>query len=559
MARRRSQKNKKTTLKENKEVTLEILLSDCSNYDSWSTRVINAFRTIDPQLEQILDKSIIPPSYDRKNTSEEDQRCIRLNYLAYDILSNSLSKEDYHAFIMNYNESIRDAHDIWTRIKTKFDESKHDSSFCASTSFGPCDTNPCKKEEENDRWRPNDESTSPRGLSSHFDSHMCCVANENDSGSINEDEEEERSSVKLYARLSQEDKAVMLKLLERAREQSEARQRLENVLSMKMQCFDELTKEHEELKRSHVDLVQRYEAISIEQDNALNCISQLVNRNTLVKDQVEKLKDENRAFQDKYNMLLHSHENLSDDHIILNIAHEVVIENLKSQQAHLCTCIQIETTLSCANACCPSTSKSSFELEFAGTKDGTYQKLKEENERLKMSLTQLKGKCIAQPSQDNHDHMVKKLETGTTVACTKSLEENVKDLRIAKREEQKKKINTSSKSLNHTSIKGNIQGNNQVSLHTKKSKKCSECFEKGHSIRSCPYIKNDLIIDKDDKVCFKCSKKGHLFRSCPHLKQKGIMLEKKIFTNHVASKKQGRKKSSRLEDRLCYICRKKGH
>jgi hypothetical protein len=60
--------------------------------------------------------------------------------------------------------------------------------------------------------------------------------------------EEERSFMQLYARLSQEDKAVMLKLLERAREQSKARQRLENVLSMKMLHFDELTKEHEELK-----------------------------------------------------------------------------------------------------------------------------------------------------------------------------------------------------------------------------------------------------------------------------------------------------------------------
>jgi hypothetical protein len=66
MARRRSQKNKKTTPKENKEVTLEILLSDCSNYVSWSTRVINAFRTIDPQLEQIINKSIIPSSHNRK-------------------------------------------------------------------------------------------------------------------------------------------------------------------------------------------------------------------------------------------------------------------------------------------------------------------------------------------------------------------------------------------------------------------------------------------------------------------------------------------------------------
>jgi hypothetical protein len=400
MAQRRSQKNKNTT---RKEVTLEILFFDCSNYDSWSTSVLNAFRTIDPRLEQIIDKSIIPSKYD---ASEENLRCIRLNHLALDIVGNSLSEEDYHAFITNYNEHIPNAHDIWTRIKSKFDEFKHDRSYDASTSFSSCDTNPCKEEEENDRWRPNDESTSPKGLSSHFDSHICCVANENDSGSTNEDEEEERSFIQLYARLSQEDKAVMLKLLERAREQSEARQMLENVLSIKMQYFDELTKEHEELKCSHVDLVQRYETISVEQDNALHCIAQLVNRNALLKDQIEKLKDENLSFQEKYDMLLYSNENLLNDHIILNIAHEVVIENLKSQQPHSCTCIQIETILPCANACCPSTSKSSFELEFAGTKDDTYQKLKGENERLKMSLTQLKGKCIAQPSQDNHDHMV---------------------------------------------------------------------------------------------------------------------------------------------------------
>ena len=62
MARRRSQKNKTTP----KEVTLEILHPDCSNYVSWSTSVINAFRTVDSQLEQILDKSIIPSSYNRK-------------------------------------------------------------------------------------------------------------------------------------------------------------------------------------------------------------------------------------------------------------------------------------------------------------------------------------------------------------------------------------------------------------------------------------------------------------------------------------------------------------
>jgi hypothetical protein len=143
-------------------------------------------------------------------------------------------------------------------------------------------------------------------------------------------------------------------------------------------------------------------------------------------------------------------------------------------------------------------------------------------------LTQLKGKCTAQPSQGNCDYMVKKLETGTIVACTKPLEENVKNLGNVKRKDQKKKINTSTKSLNHASMQGNIQGNDQATLHTKKSKKCSECFEKGHLIRSCPYIKeNGLIINKDDKYCFRCSEKGHLVKSCPYVKQKGISLEKK--------------------------------
>jgi hypothetical protein len=174
---------------------------------------------------------------------------------------------------MNYNESIHDAHDIWTRIKSKYNESKHVSSYDASTSFSPCETNPLKEVEENERWRPNDESTSSKGLSSHFDSHICCVANEKDSGSTNEDEEDERSLMQLYAHLSLEDKAVMLKLLKRAREQSEALHMLEDILTIKMQSFEELTKEHKELKCSYVDLVQRYETISIEQDNSLFCIA----------------------------------------------------------------------------------------------------------------------------------------------------------------------------------------------------------------------------------------------------------------------------------------------
>jgi hypothetical protein len=105
-----------------------------------------------------------------------------------------------------------------------------------------------------------------------------------------------------------------------------------------------------------------------------------------------------------------------DSHIMLEMTHEVVLTNLKSYQPHICTCTQIETLLSCANKCCSQESQSSIEQEFLGTSNVSYAKenneLKEENERLKRSLTQLKGKCHAQPSQDNRDNMVKSLRRG---------------------------------------------------------------------------------------------------------------------------------------------------
>jgi hypothetical protein len=148
-------------------------------------------------------------------------------------------------------------------------------------------------------------------------------------------------------------------------------------MSSSHQSLEEFTKEHEELECSHVDLVQSYKTISIEQDNSLSCIAQLVNRNTLLKDQVERLKIEILAFQVKHDMLLCSHENLMADHIMSNIAYEVVLANLKSQQPHSCTCVQIETILPCANAYCSPASKSFFELEFLGKDDIVYQELEE--------------------------------------------------------------------------------------------------------------------------------------------------------------------------------------
>jgi hypothetical protein len=81
-------------------------------------------------------------------------------------------------------------------------------------------------EEENDRWRPNEESTSSQGLYFNATSHMCFVANGNDSESESEDEEkyesdnEDEDNLKqFFTQLSKKNQMILLKLMKRAKEQ----------------------------------------------------------------------------------------------------------------------------------------------------------------------------------------------------------------------------------------------------------------------------------------------------------------------------------------------------
>ena len=398
-----------------------------------------------------------------------------------------------------------------------------------------------KIEEENDRWRPNDESTSSQGSSFKSTSHMCFVANESDSESESEDEEEQESDSEdeddlqqFFAQLSKKHRMSLLKLMKRAEEQKEMLHKQEDFLIRKIEDLEKLTKEHEKLKCSHDDLVQRYEKISIEQtstSNALSCVAQLEKENTMLKNTIEKLNIENLALQEKHDMLVCSHNKFMDSHIMLEMAHEVVLTNLKSYQPHICTCTQIETILSCANKCCSQESQSSIELEISGISDISItqenKELKEEVGRLRRSLTLLKGKCHAQPSQDNRDNMVKKLEKGTTVACTKPLQKNTKLSKKGMSKIHGEKINA------HMICSNNVPMCFNKERSKRSDRRCYGCKEKGHEIDSCPHMKNQdlarsrkMTIKKDEskrqmhckdkhRICYNCREKGHLFKVCP--------------------------------------------
>jgi hypothetical protein len=363
------------------EVTVELLNSDGSNYASWSFHLYNTFRSLGPEVEQIFDASVLPINIDMKNPSEHDLRCLRQNYQAYDILVNSLSKDVYFAIIGSNSDVLVDAHDLWTRIKIKYSESK----CTTSTPYVACGTNLLKGEEK--RWQPNDESTSPTGLSST--SYKCLIVN-NDSGDESDEEEEyeddsedessspqgtfsciasinnndrenetddveEEEIHRFYTHLNKEDKLLLVKLLRRNKEQGETLLRLEETLIKTNDSLEKMTKEHEELRCSHDDLVQWYDSILIEQrnnDDALSCAAQLKMEHAMLERQVELLSHDKLALTEKYDLLSYYHDNLLDRHIMIDVAHEVVIVNLSSCEPHSCTCAYLDNISSCANPCC---------------------------------------------------------------------------------------------------------------------------------------------------------------------------------------------------------------
>jgi hypothetical protein len=166
-----------------------------------------------------------------------------------------------------------------------------------------------------------------------------------------------------------------------------------------------------------------------------------------------------------------------DSYALLESAHEVMITKVKDSKPHTCTCAPHSIDLSCANSCCSQAKPSFDEHVLIETWDNLItsenDKLKRENEMLKMELSRLRGKGHVQPSQDNHDHTVKKLEKGST--CAKMPQINLK---------------TSYQKIDKTKIK------------KKAHVKYFECSTLGHFSFECPNKKSDQAKPSRDKETY---------------------------------------------------------
>jgi hypothetical protein len=166
--------------------------------------------------------------------------------------------------------------------------------------------------------------------------------------------------------------------------------------------------------------------------------------------------------------LLCSYKELMDSYALLESAHEVMVITVKDSHPHTCTCAQPSIDLSCANSCYSQAKPSCDEHVLVETYDSLIasenDELKRENEMLKIELSRLKGKYHVQSSQDNRDHMVKKLEKGSTATCAK---------------------------LPQINLKTSYQNIDKLNIKKKEHVKCFECSTLGHFSSKCPNKKTD--------------------------------------------------------------------
>jgi hypothetical protein len=227
-------------------------------------------------------------------------------------------------------------------------------------------------------------------------------------------------------------------------------------------------------------------------------------------------------------MLSSSHNELVDDHIMLDVAHEVVIANLNSCEPHSCTRAHLDNISPCANPCCSKESQFLNEHQAAGSKEKLLIN-KESNKKAK----QLRRRCIAQPPQDIHGRVVKKLETGETAASVKLHKRDVpKAINEAINMNKEKGKN----SISHVVCTDHLS----VSSKSKKrrgKRRCFKCKELGHFIASCPHK------DKDEGMrrCFGCNDKDHMITSCPLMKNQ----------RREPSKDEGMRRCFGCNDKVC--------
>ena len=108
----------------------DTLSFDGTNFDVWVIRMLNLFRVMDPNLEQIVDMGFSPPK-DPQRLSLEDEKNSYLNAQASNVLFDALRN-----LVICQLTPFRDAHELWTKLQDKYGVSKICGDDCSPSTSG---------------------------------------------------------------------------------------------------------------------------------------------------------------------------------------------------------------------------------------------------------------------------------------------------------------------------------------------------------------------------------------------------------------------------------------
>jgi len=299
--------------------------------------------------------------------------------------------------------------------------------------------------------------------------------------------------------------------------------------------------------------IKKQKKVLNKKDDEIKCLALVEERNHALKTELDKLTSKHMDLQNQHQKLKCSNDQLVDSFVNLEVAHEVIVAMVKS-------CKQID------NTCSQNENKekqSWYEQVIVEDCNDDLalenEVLKQEVERLSLDLSKLKGKSVVQPSQDNRETMVKKLEKGSTVQNSCKL--------IHKSKESKSQARK--KNMDHI--------------------KCYKCSNMGHYASVCSIkIEGQQTISKRQRSlakrrCFGCCKMGHRIATCldksskpgssglsnpevPVLKSqrhfranKGFKRAQEKYLERKVVKGYKNNPSSNIKYKVCYTCREKGH